>query len=92
MADRTPGRKPHQQTAVDTQPRESSNSTDDLLSLLVEEIQYLRSEIESLRVEIEGLRVAHYVAMELILVYGGGLSPEAAREIMDELFHKEADT
>ncbi|MBE9108241.1 hypothetical protein IQ273_02240 [Nodosilinea sp. LEGE 07298] len=51
----------------------------EILTLQVEEVQHLKHEIEA-------LKVAHYVAMELILIHGSGLSPEEAHEAMEELF------
>jgi hypothetical protein len=58
----------------------------EVLALLLEEQRSLRTEMETLRQEVVELKVAHYVAMELILIHGSGLSPEEAHEAMVELF------
>jgi len=60
----------------------------EVLALLVNETRYLKLEVDALRHEVGALRVAHYVAMELILIHGSGLTPEAAHEVMDEIFHE----
>lgn len=58
----------------------------EILTLQVEELQHLKHEVEALRQDVGALRVAHYVAMELMLIHGSGISPDEAHEAMQELF------
>ncbi|MBD2115183.1 MULTISPECIES: hypothetical protein [Cyanophyceae] len=58
----------------------------EILTLQVEELQHLKHEVQALRQDVGALKVAHYVAMELILIHGSGLSPDEAHESMEELF------
>lgn len=68
-------------------PDESPEKTiAEILNLQVEELQHLKLEIEALRQDVGALKIAHYVAMELMLIHGSGLSPDEAHESMEELF------
>ncbi|MEM9803748.1 MAG: hypothetical protein AAF959_00585 [Cyanobacteria bacterium P01_D01_bin.56] len=55
------------------------------LSVVAEKTEHLRYEISVLHNEIEGLRLATYLTTELLLILIGGLSPEEAHQVMEEV-------
>jgi hypothetical protein len=59
------------------------------LSVVAEEVGYLRHQVALFQNEIEGLRLALYLTTELLLVLLGGLAPEVAHKVMTEVLAEE---